>query len=337
MTGSPEADPDWAAIEGFLASHGAADIPHPGGTLLEHLVRVRRRLTEWAAPPEVQMAGLCHATYGTDGFPTGLLGTDQRAVLVALIGEPAEELAYLYGSCARESTYPQFGGQFPVVFRDRFTGAERTPPFAQTQAFAEITVANELDVLTRNPQAAEKHAASLLRLFRRMSPLLSRAAELACTTDLAPLVQGDPDRDGEQEARETPGITVVRLDHLVLTVADVDRTIEFYERALGMEAVTFGPGRRALVFGSSKINLHQAGSEFAPHAAHPMSGSADLCLVTHSGQPEVLRHLATAGIPVEQGPVPRTGALGPMSSTYIRDPDGNLVEISTYDSPQTDG
>jgi hypothetical protein len=190
---SPEADPDWAAIEGFLTSRGAAGIPHPGGTLLAHLIRVRRRLADWAAPPEVQTAGLCHATYGTDGFATGLLGTDQRAVLAELVGTQAEELVYLYGSCARGSTYPQFGGESPVVFRDRFTGANRTPPLAQTQAFAEITVANELDVLTHNPEAAEKHAASLLQLFRRMAPLLSPAAELACTTELAPLVR-DPEQ-----------------------------------------------------------------------------------------------------------------------------------------------
>jgi hypothetical protein len=185
VTGSPEADPDWAAIEDFLVSRGTAKIPHPGGTLLEHLIRVRHRLAEWSAPPGVQAAGLCHATYGTDGFATSLLGTDQRAVLAALIGRQAEELVYLYGSCARQSAYPQFGGPFPVVFRDRFTGTVRTPPFAQTQAFAEITVANELDVLSHNPQAAEKHGASLLQLFQRMAPLLSRAAELAYTTELA--------------------------------------------------------------------------------------------------------------------------------------------------------
>ena len=179
-----EADPDWAAIERFLDSLGAATIPHPGGTLLAHLSRVRLKLAEWQAPAEVQAAGLCHAAYGTDGFATSLLGTDQRDILAALIGEQAEEIVYLYGSCERRSTYPQFGRQNPVVFRDRFTGTERTPEVAQAQAFAEITVANELDIVAHNPESAEKYAAALSRLFDRMAPLLSPQAVRAYTSEL---------------------------------------------------------------------------------------------------------------------------------------------------------
>jgi hypothetical protein len=173
---APEADPDWAAIERFLQAHGAATIAHPGGTLLAHLSRVRKRLAEWQAPPEVQAAGLCHATYGTDGFETSLLGTDQREVLAELIGEQAEALVYLYGSCDRRAAYPQFGGQTPVSFRDRFTGAEHTPQPTQARAFAEITAANELDVVAHNPEAAERYGAGLGRLFDRMAPLLSPSA-----------------------------------------------------------------------------------------------------------------------------------------------------------------
>lgn len=120
------------------------------------------------------------------------------------------------------------------------------------------------------------------------------------------------------------------LDHLALTVADVERTVAFYERVLGMEPVTFGQGRRALAFGDNKINLHQAGNEFRPHAAKPTPGSADLCLVTDVPQRWVVEHLAACGVAVEEGPVPRTGARGPMTSTYLRDPDGNLIEVSTY-------
>ena len=120
------------------------------------------------------------------------------------------------------------------------------------------------------------------------------------------------------------------LDHLVLTVADLDQTIAFYQRVLGMQPVTFGQGRRALAFGPSKINLHQAGHEFDPKAAHPVPGSADLCLVTSTPLDEVIAHLAATGVMVEEGPVPRTGALGPMTSVYIRDPDQNLIEIASY-------
>lgn len=121
-----------------------------------------------------------------------------------------------------------------------------------------------------------------------------------------------------------------RLDHLVLTVADVDATIDFYSRVLGMEPVTFGAGRRALAFGTSKINLHQAGREFEPKAARPVPGSADLCLISADPLETVIAELARHGVPVEEGPVRRTGALGPIDSVYLRDPDGNLIEISVY-------
>jgi catechol 2,3-dioxygenase-like lactoylglutathione lyase family enzyme len=125
-------------------------------------------------------------------------------------------------------------------------------------------------------------------------------------------------------------LQITRLDHLVLTVADVERTVAFYEHVLGMQSVTFGEGRRALAFGDSKINLHEVGRELLPRATHPVAGSADLCLVTQSSQADVIAHLEASGVQVEQGPVPRTGALGPIMSTYLRDPDGNLIEISTY-------
>lgn len=123
---------------------------------------------------------------------------------------------------------------------------------------------------------------------------------------------------------------IERLDHLVLTVADIDRTVDFYTRVLGMRAETFGAGRRALRFGESKINLHQAGREFEPNALCPAPGSADLCFVSATPLEQVQEQLAALGVAVEEGPVDRTGALGPIRSVYVRDPDGNLVEISTY-------
>lgn len=121
-----------------------------------------------------------------------------------------------------------------------------------------------------------------------------------------------------------------RLDHFVLTVRDVDATITFYEKVLGMEAVTFGGGRRALSFGQSKINLHPAAAPIVPHARQPVPGLADVCLISATPSTAVVAHLQACGVTIEDGPVPRTGALGPISSVYFRDPDGNLIEVSHY-------
>jgi len=118
------------------------------------------------------------------------------------------------------------------------------------------------------------------------------------------------------------------LDHLVLTVRDIDATVDFYQRVLGMEAVTFGAGRRALAFGRQKINLHPASAPLKPHAATPMPGSADLCLLTSIPVAQVIEHLQRQFVTIEEGPVPRTGATGPILSVYFRDPDGNLIEVS---------
>ena len=118
------------------------------------------------------------------------------------------------------------------------------------------------------------------------------------------------------------------IDHLVLTVRDIAATCAFYERALGARVVTFGAGRTALALGAQKINLHQAGREFEPKAARPTPGSADFCLIAATPLDEVVAHLQACGVAIEQGPVRRTGARAPLESVYIRDPDGNLVEIS---------
>lgn len=118
------------------------------------------------------------------------------------------------------------------------------------------------------------------------------------------------------------------IDHFVLTCGDVEATVAFYERALGMTGETFAGGRRALAFGSQKINLHQAGAEFTPRAERPVPGSADFCLLSEVPVAEVAAHLATLGIVLVEGPVAKTGATGPLTSIYFRDPDGNLVEVS---------
>lgn len=122
------------------------------------------------------------------------------------------------------------------------------------------------------------------------------------------------------------------LDHLVLTVHDIDVTVRFYETMLGMQPVRFtakdGTQRVALGFGRQKINLHQAGREFEPKAANPLPGSADLCFLTRTPVAAVQAQLQARGVTVIEGPVPRTGATGPILSIYLRDPDGNLIEIS---------
>ena len=125
------------------------------------------------------------------------------------------------------------------------------------------------------------------------------------------------------------GFVIDHLDHLVLTVADIDATVAFYTSALGMELVTFG-NRKALRFGEQKINLHQVGKEFEPKAQRPTPGSGDLCFITTAPLDEVISHLHASNYPIELGPVARDGARGEMLSIYIRDPDLNLIEISNY-------
>ena len=127
---------------------------------------------------------------------------------------------------------------------------------------------------------------------------------------------------------------IASLDHLVLTVADLDASLAFYVGVLGMREVRFGADpktgepRVALAFGDEKINLHVEGAEIAPHAARPTPGSADLCLLVATPIDEVAAELEVAGIPIELGPVERTGARGPIRSIYVRDPDANLVELA---------
>ena len=121
-----------------------------------------------------------------------------------------------------------------------------------------------------------------------------------------------------------------RLDHIVLTVADLGKTITFYSEILGMDLVTFGEGRKALTFGRNKINLHEADHPFSPHAASPVPGSQDFCLIVDGSLDGVVEDLTRGGVAIELGPVDRTGATGKIRSVYVRDPDQNLVELSVY-------
>ena len=124
---------------------------------------------------------------------------------------------------------------------------------------------------------------------------------------------------------------ITALDHLVLTVADIEKSIAFYTQVLGMKEITFGEGRKALLFGRQKINLHQRGAEVLPNAQNAACGTADLCLLTDTPLPQVLTELQQHGIEPISGIVPRTGAVGAIESVYLRDPDGNLLEISRYE------
>jgi hypothetical protein len=173
-----------AQADTLLKELGAETVPHPGGTLLTHLHRVRTRLAAWDARPALQLAGLCHAFYGTDGFPHPLLPLDRRTDLAAAAGEEAEAIVYFYASCDRRVTYPAFADP-GSPFRDRFSGRTRTPALSLRQDFAELTAANELDLADRDPAFRELHGAGLLELFTRFRPLLSRPAREDCATTLS--------------------------------------------------------------------------------------------------------------------------------------------------------
>ncbi|WP_334328763.1 VOC family protein [Companilactobacillus sp. HBUAS59699] len=123
---------------------------------------------------------------------------------------------------------------------------------------------------------------------------------------------------------------IKNIDHLVLTVHDISKSCDFYSKVLGMEVITFGENRKALKFGSEKINLHQVGHEFEPKAASPTPGSADLCLIVADDIGSVTKYLNKHSIQIEQGPIEKNGANGKIESVYIRDPDLNLIELSNY-------
>ncbi|WP_282702961.1 DUF6817 domain-containing protein [Streptomyces sp. CC219B] len=169
----------------FLRKLGADRIAHPGGTLLAHLERVRIQLAAWQARPDLQLAGFCHAFYGTDGFPAPLLPVDRRSELAAVIGPDAEAIVHLYASCDRTATYPGLAGPAPV-FHDRFTGRTHLPDLPPRRDFAELTAANELDLARRDPDFRDRWGPDLLALLTRLRPLLSPPAWQDCLTVLGP-------------------------------------------------------------------------------------------------------------------------------------------------------
>ncbi|MCB5178783.1 DUF6817 domain-containing protein [Streptomyces antimicrobicus] len=168
----------------LLRRAGAQDVAHPGGTLLTHLRRVQARLASWQARPVLQLAGLCHASYGTDGFPTALLPLDRRAELVAAIGAEAEAVVYLYAACDRKATYPGLG-EPDAVFHDRFTGRTLVPQAQSRRDFVELSAANELDLAHEDLAFRAAHGPDLLAFFTRVRHLLGPAAWHDCRTLLA--------------------------------------------------------------------------------------------------------------------------------------------------------
>ena len=127
-------------------------------------------------------------------------------------------------------------------------------------------------------------------------------------------------------------IKISHLDHLLLTVKDIDKTVDFYTKVLGMEKEIFKGSRLALKFANQKINLHKLGAEFEPKAFNVKDGSADLCFIVNMPLNEVKNYIESLGIEIEEGIVSRTGAVGEIESIYLRDPDKNLIELSNYKS-----
>ncbi|XP_054326584.1 glyoxalase domain-containing protein 5 isoform X2 [Pongo pygmaeus] len=145
------------------------------------------------------------------------------------------------------------------------------------------------------------------------------------------LSHGGPCAQSWRDSSQTPPPCLIRrLDHIVMTVKSIKDTTVFYSKILGMEVMTFKEDRKALCFGDQKFNLHEVGKEFEPKAAHPVPGSLDICLITEVPLEEMIQHLKACDVPIEEGPVPRTGAKGPIMSIYFRDPDRNLIEVSNY-------
>lgn len=163
-------------VVAVLAERGAARIAHPGGNLLDHLMRTAQMLRSWRAPDELVMAGLAHAAYGTDGFAVALFALDERDVVAQSVGEQAEAIIYRYASCDRAFTLPKIGRPAEAAFRDRFTGEVDAPDAASVKQFAELTMANELDLLRHSETFRHEHGPAIAALFASWRDFVSQAA-----------------------------------------------------------------------------------------------------------------------------------------------------------------
>jgi catechol 2,3-dioxygenase-like lactoylglutathione lyase family enzyme len=125
-------------------------------------------------------------------------------------------------------------------------------------------------------------------------------------------------------------LDIDRIDHVVLNCRDVDATVDWYVNVLGMQRVVFGGGRIALTFGVQKINVRPTGAPNWATAATDAPGALDLCFIADADPEAIGAHLRAVGVEITEGPVAKTGAQGPMTSHYCRDPDGNLIEVASY-------
>ena len=157
----------------FLRDHGAEGIAHPGGTLYAHLCRVEQRLASLGAREHVRLAGLTHATYGTDGFDRALLDRTDRETLRAVVGDEAEELVNLYGACDRDRTWPDLATTSTVY--DRFTGAATVLGADRLVPFVDLSIVNELDVIEQNPALLAEHGDYFRGLFAGWASVTSPA------------------------------------------------------------------------------------------------------------------------------------------------------------------
>ena len=185
-TSGPTADIDLTRrrIVGFLCDRGAQAIPHPHGTLFEHLVGTEQLLRAWGCSDTVALGGLAHAVYGTDGFAPHLLEWSERHELVELAGADVEAIVYLYASCDRGATYPQLGKDGPVAFRDRFSDRTFEPSPAALQDFVDLTLANEIEIAA--PGSGDPAPPWLLDLVEQIQSRASAAAGLGVRTVLGP-------------------------------------------------------------------------------------------------------------------------------------------------------
>jgi pimeloyl-ACP methyl ester carboxylesterase len=193
MTRRELGDDIQSAIVAF-ARRGALEIEHPGGTLLDHLVRTGEALRSWGAADDLVLAGVAHAAYGTDGFDTAPFALDERSTVAEVIGEDAETLVYLYASCDRRATLPRIGRSENAMFHDRFTGTSRTLSAREHHSLAELTVANELDLVRHSPVFHDEHGPALRALFTAWTDVVSEGARMSVQELLSPTWSGP--RDG---------------------------------------------------------------------------------------------------------------------------------------------
>lgn len=163
-------------VETVLRDRGAEDIDHPGGNLFDHVRRVARLLHAWGADDEVQLTGMSHACYGTDGFASPLLGLEERAFLAEIIGDRTERCVYLYACCDRRVVYPNLTYPGLLLFKDRFTGSSFEVEERDAQVFVELTAANELDLVMENPRVASQWGPRLFNLLAGAKDRLSESA-----------------------------------------------------------------------------------------------------------------------------------------------------------------